>query len=401
MTRPRRRQWLLLLLCLALAAEPPATSARRSKKQKAPSAAPVAGPPPGLTPQVMGQLRPLMEEAERYAATGQKQRAVEQYLAALRVFPDFDMAHYNLGVTFEETGQFEEASMHYRHTLRVLPQGDPRRTDVLVRLGKLSARLGELLTGPQHADQRLRALEEAETLLSEASESQPRNAQLRFSLGKVCGELGKGKQAIKHLSAALKASPNHPPTQLQLGLALHRHGGAKRAEDAKRYLDAALSADNADYHAQVGLQLREDMPDRARAHFERALELDPKHSQATSTYYRLGAMLHLLGETEQEEALYERAVQAGVWKDTKQRPGYFAPAAQVQTPWPDANEWPELAAGISLLEERHAVIKEELLLAMHQQEHEVEGEQSGVQAELSRSTDLIGNLKTGTISVDT
>ena len=54
------------------------------------------------------------------------------------------------------------------------------------------------------------------------------------------------------------------------------------------------------------------MPDRARAHFECALALDPKHQQATSTYYRLGAMLHLLGELEEEDALYQRAVAAGV-----------------------------------------------------------------------------------------
>lgn len=335
-----------------------------------------------------------MEEAEQHAAAGQKQRAIEQYLAALRVFPDFDMAHYNLGATFEETGQFEEASMHYRHTLQLLPQGDPRRVDVLTRLGQLSARLGELLIGPQHVDQRVRALEEAETMLSAASEAQPRNAQLRFSLGKVCGQLGKGKQAIKHLSAALKASPNHPPTQLQLGLALHHHGGAKRAEDASRHLDAALSADNADYHAQVGLQLREEMPERARAHFERALELNPKHSQATSTYYRLGAMLHLLGETEQEEALYKRAVQAGVWKDTKQRPGYFAPGAQVQAAWPDPDQWPDLAAAISLLEERHSIIKQELLLAMGREQGRGEGEEQAATG-MKLSEDVLGSLKTG------
>ena len=158
-------------------------------------------------------------------------------------------------------------------------------------------------------------------------------------------------------------------------------------------MDAALSADNADYHAQVGLQLRESMPDRARAHFERALELDPKHSQATSTYYRLGAMLHLLGETEEEEALYERAVQAGVWKDTKQRPGYFAAAAQVQSPWPEAKQWPGLLAAMSLLEERHSAIKGELLLAIHrEQQGEGEGE---AEAGLSVSEDPMGSLKTG------
>ena len=405
---PLLMRLLALLLCVLLVANPPVASARRSKKQPAAKKAPAApagggGPPPGLTPQVMAQLRPVMEAAEGFAATGQKQRAIEQYLAALRLFPDFDMAHYNLGVTFEETGQFEESSMHYRHTLRLLPHGDPRRADVLSRLGQLSARLGELLTGPQHADQRLVALQEAETMLSEASELQPRNAQLRFSLGKVCGELGKGKQSIKHLTAALKSAPDHPPMQLQLGLALHRHGGAKRAEDAKRYLDAALTAEHADYHAQVGLQLREDMPERARAHFERALELDPKHSQATSTYYRLGAMLHLLGETEEEEALYERAVEAGVWKDAKQRPGYFAPGAQAQAAWPEADQWPELAAAISLLEAKHPTIKAELLQAMKGESgggggggggSAGEGEGEGLPPLLA-DEDTLGRLRTG------
>ena len=88
--------------------------------------------------------------------------------------------------------------------------------------------------------------------------------------------------------------------QLQLGLALSKFGGKARAAEAREILDGALQADNADWHAQVGLQLREEMPERARVHFERALDIDPNHSQATSTYYRLGAMYHLLGEEDNE-----------------------------------------------------------------------------------------------------
>jgi len=314
-----------LLLALLLLCDD--TAARSKKKKKGRQAGAPSRTPTPLSREQMEGLRPLMEAAEAHAAAGAKQAAIEKYLAALELAPNFDMAHYNVAVTFEETGQFEEASIHFRRTLGLLPQGDPRRIDVLSRLGQLSARLGELLTGPQHADQKRAALGEAEALLSEVATEQPTNGQVRFVLGKVLAEQGKGKRAISHLRAALKASPSHPPTLLQLGLALHRHGGAEKREEAERYLDSALRADNADYHAQVGLQLRETMPDRARAHFERALALDPKHQQATSTYYRLGAMLHLLGELEEEDALYQRAVAAGVRnfdRNLGEFDGYFA-----------------------------------------------------------------------------
>ena len=235
---------------------------------------------------------------------------------------------------------------------------------MLSRLGQLSARLGGLLTGPQHVDQKTGALEEAVALLTEAVELQPRggNPQVRFALGKALSELGKGKKAIKQLSAALKAAPNHPPMQLQLGLALQKFGGVK-ASEASTFLDGALSADNADWHAQVGLQLKEDLPERARAHFERALEIDPNHSQATSTYYRLGVMYHLLGESESEAALYERAVAAGVWNSVHQRAGYFAAGARHQAAWPDPVRWQNLADAMELLEAKHSMIRGEFSAA--------------------------------------
>ena len=63
---------------------------------------------------------------------------------------------------------------------------------MLSRLGQLSARLGGLLTGPQHVEQRTAALEEAEALLTEAVDLQPRGGDptVRFAIGKVLSELG-------------------------------------------------------------------------------------------------------------------------------------------------------------------------------------------------------------------
>ena len=165
-----------LLLALLLLCDD--TAARSKKKKKGRQAGAPSRAPAPLSREQMEGLRPLMEAAEAHAAAGAKQAAIEKYLAALELAPNFDMAHYNLATTFEETGQFEEASIHFRRTLGLLPQGDPRRIDVLSRLGQLSARLGELLTGPQHADQKRAALGEAEALLSEVATEQPTNGQV-------------------------------------------------------------------------------------------------------------------------------------------------------------------------------------------------------------------------------
>ena len=52
-----------------------------------------------------------------------------------------------------------------------------------------------------------------------------------------------------------------------------------------------------------------------------------------------------------------------VWRDAKQRAGYFAAAARTQAAWPDPGPWPWLGEAIALLEAAHPTVRAELLRA--------------------------------------
>jgi tetratricopeptide (TPR) repeat protein len=52
---------------------------------------------------------------------GRPQEAINRYEQAIRLTPDFDEAHYNLGVALENLGRTPEAIQHYQQALRIKP----------------------------------------------------------------------------------------------------------------------------------------------------------------------------------------------------------------------------------------------------------------------------------------
>ena len=53
--------------------------------------------------------------------TGRVQEAIQHYEQALRINPDYAVAHYNLGVALEQAGRMPEAIQHYEQALRIKP----------------------------------------------------------------------------------------------------------------------------------------------------------------------------------------------------------------------------------------------------------------------------------------
>jgi tetratricopeptide (TPR) repeat protein len=149
-------------------------------------------------------LQPLMLAAERFEKAGELPRAIDKYREALHVWPDFDMAHYNLALSLQESGRAAEAHAHFRRTLELLPpsppppaQDDARRFDVLSHLGQLSAQMALALAAP--AGGRIGAgasqLREAGRQLRAALAMQPTHVGCREALGKVRSCSARGARA--------------------------------------------------------------------------------------------------------------------------------------------------------------------------------------------------------------
>eukprot|EP01050_Picozoa_sp_SAG11_P014056 SAG11_NODE_1695_length_4437_cov_2.932227_1_plen_435_part_00 len=352
------------------------------------------------------KLRPFMEKAERLETAGRKEEAAEAYLEAIGIFPEFEMAHYNLALTLEEMGQFRGASTHYHRTLQLLPSADPRKFEVLTRLGQLASRLAgadnprvpvQGASQPPTLVQQQEALQLAHKYLSEALSLNPDHAASHLSEGKVLSALAMTTNAsaarqfrdasVRHFRRASELEPVNPATLVELGLALHRSDGVA---EATAVLSRALTLADppkgvapsvaAEFHTQLGLRLRAELPQFARRHFEASLRLDPAHAQARTAAYHLGRLIRSSGDGSDgaEQALYAQACDAGLWKHPMQRPGYLAAGVETMAgPWPAAAQWPTIEAAIMQLEEGHATILAELRRSFHLSAPSAAGESAG------------------------
>ena len=387
---------LALAAALLLLLNGPVYGKRRRKASLKPAAE--QAPPSMPDRETLLKLRPIMEKAERLETAGRKEEAAGTYLEAIDIFPEFDMAHFNLALTLEEMGQFRGASTHYHRTLQLLSSADPRKFEVLTRLGQLTSRLAgadnpqahvQAASQPPTSVQQQEALQLAHKYLSEALSLNPDHAASHLSEGKVLSALAMTtngsaarqfqEESVHHFRRASELEPVNPATLVELGLALHRSDGVA---EATAVLSRALKLADppkgvapsvaAEFHTQLGLRLRSELPRFARRHFEASLRLDPVHAQARTAAYHLGRLIRLEakgaggGSDDAEQALYTQACDAGLWKHPMQRPGYLAAGVKTMAgPWPSAAQWPNIEAAIMALEAGHATILAELQHSLH------------------------------------
>jgi Flp pilus assembly protein TadD len=53
--------------------------------------------------------------------------AIDRYIVALRLNPDYAEAHNNLGIALAGQGRFKEAADHFSEALRIRPDDDQAR----------------------------------------------------------------------------------------------------------------------------------------------------------------------------------------------------------------------------------------------------------------------------------
>jgi tetratricopeptide (TPR) repeat protein len=159
---------------------------------------------------------------------GRTAEAIEHYLQALRINPDYEKAHNNLGNALKKQGRTAEAIEHYLQALRIKPN-----------------------------------FEEAHNNLGTALDKQGRTAE-----------------AIEHYLQALRINPDYEKAHNNLGLALDKQG--RTAEAIEHYLQALrINPDCVDVHNNLAIALfRKGNIGGAIAHFRKALQINPNHIYA-------------------------------------------------------------------------------------------------------------------------
>ncbi len=152
---------------------------------------------------------------------GRLPEAISEYQAALRIEPNSDRVHTDLGNALAQTGRLAEAIAEYREAVRISPNSPIPHVDLANALASDPAHLAETIA-------------EYETALR----LKPDYVQGHINLGALLASTGQMDEAIPHFQAALKIDPNSAEAHANLGMALAGLPG--RTAEAIAQLQEAL-----------------------------------------------------------------------------------------------------------------------------------------------------------------
>jgi tetratricopeptide (TPR) repeat protein len=227
---------------------------------------------------------------------GFKNRAEEELLKSLAMFPHQQMAHYNLGVTYYYLGRFAEAIEEYKRAIKLNPGFAMTHNDLGLayhNLGRHVEAIGEykeaLRLNPDYARAHnnlgltyhdLGRHNEAIGEFKEALRLESDLAEAYNNLGLAYANLGLTAEAIEEYRKALRLKPDYMIAYNNLGAAYYKDG--RTDEAIKQYKEALrLNPGFADTHFNLALAYREKgLKTDAIREFKEYLRLNPRDSEA-------------------------------------------------------------------------------------------------------------------------
>lgn len=221
------------------------------------------------------------------ARQGRTQEAIENYLKALGVQPDYSMPHYTLGEIFSQQGKFAEAVFHYQEAVSI----DADFTEAHNNLGNILSQQGDLDGAIRHYRRALKL--------------NPGYPQIPFNLARALVKRNKVEEAIAYFQQALRIKPDFVEAHNDLADAFARRG---QLEEAVEHFSQSLRI-NPTYavaHNNLGNVLaRRGELETAVGHFREAVRIQPNFAQAHES---LAKALALLGRTDDAVKHHQEAL---------------------------------------------------------------------------------------------
>ncbi len=203
---------------------------------------------------------------------GQKDQAIEQYLIALRIKPEFSKASYNLGNTYASLARHDEALQHYLHATKIYPDFVEAHNNA----GVLLARKRHYLEAKRH--------------FVSATAIDPDFLEAQKNLGDIMAIIGQLEDKILSMQRRVIAEPDNAELHSNLGL-LFRQGG--EVAKAQSHFQEALRINPtfAGGHNNLGILFAEqgDYPN-ALKHFQQAVDLAPNFTGAQANLERMKSL---------------------------------------------------------------------------------------------------------------
>jgi protein O-GlcNAc transferase len=197
---------------------------------------------------------------------GHAEEAINYYLKALRINPNYAEAYFNLGLIYHDIGRVDDAIANYQSYIR-FNQND---ADVYLNIG--------------HAMQLKGQIDEARFYYLKALQLDPDNPQAHNNLGTVFLLKRQFEEAIKHFRKAIHLDPDFAAAYSGSGDVFREQGNLAKAMESYRI---SLSKDpaSAKTHNNLGIVLK-DMGkiDDADVCFKNALKIQPDSASHYSNY---------------------------------------------------------------------------------------------------------------------
>ncbi len=213
--------------------------------------------------------------------------AISVYREALRLHPNYALAHANLAGALETAGALVEAEASFRESLRLEP-----------RFAEAHFGLGNLL-------EQQRRWREARDCYAEAVRQRPDFFLAHTRLGKMLRNEGLFREAVEVFRQALQLCPSDAEAHFNLGVALQLSG--RLAEARAAFEDSLrLEPHHADGFSNLGaVLLQMDKLDEAIAACRKAIEINPAVHHA---YSNLAICLQSQGQLDQAIETYRTAI---------------------------------------------------------------------------------------------
>ena len=211
----------------------------------------------------------FLESGKKYLEAGDHARAILQFKNAARALPADAEVHYYLGLAYLGLGSYRDAVAAFTEATGL----DPTHAEAQLRLAEmmLSSRQTSLLPEAQ---------ERMELIL----QGSPGNSDAHFLLAAAKAHMGSREEAEDHLREALKSSPRHLNSSVALAL---MKLGDKDLKGAKEILTEAILQAPGEPEPVVALGHLHTLlgeSEQAEAQFRRALDMDPLHGPALLGY---------------------------------------------------------------------------------------------------------------------
>lgn len=225
-----------------------------------------------------------------YQEKGQSELAVENFLMALKLLPDFVEVYDNLGIVYARQARWEDAIRMLQKAVNF--KSDEYNHISYVKLGDIYNRLGRT--------------KEAVESYERAIDLQPTDVDTRFALGNLYLANRQTQEAINQFQQVIGLIPKKAEAHMSLGLAYLQNDKLEQAAQALQTA-VGLQPNLAGVHTNLGnVFRRQGKANEAIQEYKIAIFLNPRD---LATYYNLGLTYRNLKRFDEARMAFERTLE--------------------------------------------------------------------------------------------